>query len=343
MATVDSEPRRRLTPPVRLRPVAKAAKASALLLAALSATVTITPAPIAPLGRVARVRTIAIDTAVPPTIYAGTEHGMFVSAEQGRNWREAYKGHRVYAIAIASSPIATVFTAGDDGVRVSRDRGYSWATASFPTPPPVMCLTGEPSARRVYAGTMDGFVLRTDDQGRSWKVLRKLGDGSAILSIASAQTGSPMLVAGTVDGHVYQSLTHGDKWNESKLDRGLGSVRALAIVGKTRRVTLAGTDSGLFRQVEGERWLKVTRGMPDPGPVYGIGANLDGEGPTYAAVWGRGVFRTMNPGGEWVMVGDFPNILAIALDPLHPRTAYIGGFGGVLKTDDMGGKWTDLR
>ena len=121
------------------------------------------------------VLSLAIDPQTPMTVYAGTDQGVFKSADGGQNWSPASSGLNsvvVQALAIDPAQPLTVYagtanTAGTGGIYRSLDGGGIWKPANqgLSGLPRVYCIqalatpNGGPST--IYAGTDLGIFIGT--------------------------------------------------------------------------------------------------------------------------------------------------------------------------------------
>ncbi len=167
------------------------------------------------------------------------------------------------------------------------------AAAWIPVGPPggdVRSLAADPrDPNRVYLGTADGVVYRSDDGGHRWERLSPgfpkrgmsldeiLVDPSGQVLVAYWEVGGTGGgVARSTDGGVHFTLLSGIEGE---------SVRALAAAPSRPQVLVAGALSGVFRSTDG------------------------GE------TWGR-----VSPEGH----GDLRNVGSVAIDPMNPEVLYAG-------------------
>lgn len=175
--------------------------------------------------------------AAGPTLFAGTENGLFRSDDKGEAWTSAGSpGSEVVAMAasgdflFAASPGGVfrsrdtgrswiipdstvkirsvralavngtaIFAGNADGVHRSVDSGVSWTHASTGlTDPWVTCLAA--SGTTLFAGTHAGGVFRSDNMGASWTTA---GDGLPNKVVTSLSVVDSNLFAGTYNFIVY--------------------------------------------------------------------------------------------------------------------------------------------
>jgi hypothetical protein len=195
-----------------------------------------------------------------PTLYAGTNRGVFVSKDSGSTWTPQ-------SIGITSQPIkgivdfGTTLCAGSDGggVFVSTDYGSSW---------------------KAYNVGLTNNTIRT--------IIRSGSD----LFVGTGRQGFPSFTAG-----VFRSTDQGINWSSVSKDLGLNTnvVTRLALSGAT---LIAGTDgSGVYISTDnGSQWRAATNGITDPYirsvAVYGTAI--------FAGTSGGGLYISTDFGSTWM-------------------------------------------
>jgi photosystem II stability/assembly factor-like uncharacterized protein len=106
---------------------------------------------------------MAIDPRDSGRLLAGTDRGLFASADEGRGWRPL--STEMTGLLAWPAPDRLYLVEGDGRVRQSADGGRSWRR--------VGSIGGELAAltaqgRDIYAALADGTVKQSSDGGRSW-------------------------------------------------------------------------------------------------------------------------------------------------------------------------------
>ncbi|MEK6278949.1 MAG: hypothetical protein AABN95_01200 [Acidobacteriota bacterium] len=170
----------------------------------------------------------------------------------------------------------------------------------------------DPSSGDLYFGTWRLFVSR--DEGRSWQATAGIKDltvgetrfGADVLSaIGIGPAGSGVIYTGSAQGRVMLSRNGGRTWSE---------VRGLPRRFITSIVISASDAARAYITVSG----------------FGSGH----------------IFRTTDRGENWTNISSgLPNVPANALliDPLDPRTLYVGTDIGVYRSDDDGVGWVKFN
>lgn len=195
------------------------------------------------------------------TLLAGTKNGVFISSDNGVNWSPHNTG-MAPGITIFSllSINNNLFAGAASGVYRSGNAGASWTLQSngFTGSPYVYALTSQ--GTDIFAGTQDNSVMRSSDNGDTWKP-----SGSGIpsgMTISSLQVlGSTSLMCGTDGAGCFSSNDGGNNWklirNGITHDRFFGlSSSKKAIYGGALNSVFRSTDNGIS-------WTAITtNGLP---------------------------------------------------------------------------------
>lgn len=173
-------------------------------------------------------------------ILAGTDDGIFRSDDGGLSWRETSRGltqrhvrwlafhPAISDLELAGTEPAAIFTSQDGGaswrecgeVSALREQLGWW----LPYSPEAGCVRGFAfHGSRAYAAVEVGGVLRSDDQGMSWRLAGNSNESQAsrqpslsplhsdVHDVASHPS-SPDLVLAPTGGGLYRSRDGGDTW-----------------------------------------------------------------------------------------------------------------------------------
>lgn len=252
-----------------------------------------------------KVRCVTIDPADKRTIYAGAEPiDVFVSHDGGTNW-EAYDGlHDIPYIAGITYPVAVV-------------------------EPHVRDIAVDPTDSNVmYAALQVGYMVKSSDGGKTWKLLDKQVDADIHTIGINAEQPNHILVAtgghdfrlGKAPGRaLYRSTDGGETWQPSGAELEHEYSVPLVLDPTDPRVAFAG----------------LAHGTP------GFWRRPSGAEAT--------IVRTLDGGESWQQVGvDLPELaqemaIGIAVDPAEPRNVFAALHDGqVMASSDRGESWTKL-
>ncbi len=189
---------------------------------------------------------------------AGTEtHGILRSVDGGRSWKLANFGLRNFQVnALAVAPHwqrkEPVFAALEQGVYYSPNAGRAWQPAGL-VDEAVLCLAVSPNYWQdglVAAGTAEGSVHISRNQGRSWAVCKPVSDEEHPINCLLFLS-NHTLMAGTGAGEIFTSVDAGVSWALLAVLPG-----AILTLAEIDGIILAGAGArGLFRSPDlGSTW-----------------------------------------------------------------------------------------
>ena len=259
-------------------------------------------------GLVAPISAVAVDPALPTTLYAAAITGFFKSTDAGATWSPSGSGltspARVIQVNAQLSSIVYVGTEAA-GVFKSVDSGKSWAPASNG-------LTG------------DGFI-----------------EDLAI----DLQNGERLLVAqrNLVGEEIYLTTNGGLNWTKMEVGiAGLGSAVAfhpLSSMTLYAGVTRTGfRGSFLMSGNGGQTWTESSLGLSGS-LITAVATDPFAPASVYASAFAR-VFKSADRGTSWSLVSVLPSgVTAFALDPAHQGVIYAATRVGVFKSIDGAASW----
>ena len=266
-------------------------------------------------------------------------------------------------------PAAGIYRSSDGGSTwTPMNRGLGETSLKFP-----VLLMDKDDPNVLYSGSFRGgaSIYKTTDGGQHW--YRTSFDHTGWWR--EPQFGNTWAIAEGVDSKLYVATWEGiyrsDDNGETWLARcqGLGNIMVYDVALDPQdpaTIYLGLADIGPWKSTDsGHTWSRIKNGYYEPYGTSSGGAAAFAISPSnpdiiYSAVAGSsgtslmGVNKTINGGRRWVAVnnglpGPDPAWAAtdVVVHPLTPDIAYVGiktdvGTGGVFKTTDGGGSWTEL-
>ena len=273
-------------------------------------------------------------------------------------------GGNVYAVAADPSHAGTLYAGTQRGVFKSADGGASWVfSSSGLLPARVQALAVDPTnPSTIYAGTLtpNGVasvgIFKSTDSGATWRgsnlglIDPFTGAGPVdIESVAVHPRDSNVVLAGGLFSEIYRSGDGGTTWQPVTFGGFSLGLQTTAIVFDpvTPANVYAASSSGFLRSADGGftwstfgdagvSFFALAIDPTQPRTLYAGNAN------------GSGIWKSTDGGSHWATAnvslpgaaGSRPPILALAVDPAHPSTVYAGTYGsGVWVSSNAGATW----
>jgi hypothetical protein len=275
------------------------------------------------------------------TVFAGTDQGVFRSADSGLSWTAANAGLTVPNVR-ALAVLGQALFAGTGGAGVigggvfrSTDGGTSWTLVdSGLTSANVSAFAV--SGADLFAAT-GGGIFRSSDGGNTWIAVNnglptQMG---VVLGLSHLVAHGANLVA--VGAGVFRSTDNGASWIPVNADLTAShAIRTIAVsgpdlfAGASREPSVGGgLAGGAFRSMDGgAHWSAVNNGLAEPPSVNVLAVS----GADIFAGTDHGVFRSTNKGATWTAfnagmpagAGIVPSVTAFAV---HGSSLYAGTSG----------------
>lgn len=163
----------------------------------------------------------------------------------------------------------TLLVAGERGViHRSTDQGGQWHQVPVPIDVTLTTLTRNPNGD-YWAGGHEETLLRSDDEGAAWTLIRSEHDGPPVLRIRFFDADTGFAVGG--NGMVLRTLDGGARWERQQIvnsvmfDPHLFDIARLA----DGRLLIAAETGNLFRSDDGgETWVELE--SPYAGSFFGL-------------------------------------------------------------------------
>lgn len=181
------------------------------------------------------VQAISFDPQDRLAVYAGTvENGLAYSYNGGDSWQifKSLEAKNVKNIVVDSKNKCTIYASSDNKIYKTTDCGRDWEIVFFDprTDKVYTALIADwfnPTI--LYAGTNDGDILKSIDEGKSWQVVKRANAG--ITSLVLGAQDSRMIFAGTDGDGIWKSFDGGVTWIQIKNEFGdIGGRRVVKII-----------------------------------------------------------------------------------------------------------------
>lgn len=195
-------------------------------------------------------------------------------------------------------------------------------------------------ANRLYASTWTlysggGGVYRSDDGGRTWKVIGLAHE--TVRALAQAPTNPKILVAGALTG-VYRSMDEGATWERitPAKHEDLRNFDSAAFDSRDENIIYAGTYHLPWKTTNGGKdWFPIQKGMIDDSDVMSIIVDPRNPDNVHATAC-SGIYHSVNSAQTWTKYKGIPFVFRrtqlIQQDPQHPEILYAGTTSGLWKT-----------
>ena len=242
--------------------------------------------------------------------------------------------------------MTTLYVATDDGLAVVSRRGgggtgSAWGVEWVLSGKEARCVAVDPRrAERVYCGTFDAGVWRSDDAAGSWEGAGVGIPHAAVMALAVTPEGT--VWAGTEPSAPFRSDDGGRSWREAPALRELPSastwsfpprpytshVRWIALDPNDPRRVLASIEAGgvMWSEDEGATWHD--RGRDTPRDAHGLATHPGAPGRVYAASGDAAYAESDDGGRTWSRQNDgltYHYLWSVAVDARDPATVMVSG------------------
>jgi photosystem II stability/assembly factor-like uncharacterized protein len=231
-------------------------------------------------------------------------------------------------------------------------RAQTWV----PVGPPggdVRALASDPrDPRRIYLGTANGLLYRSDDAGVRWHRMSPgfPRRGVSLDDIVVDPRGTVLVgfweVGGT-QGGVAQSVDGGRTFT---ILPGIDGhpVRALTLAPSNPDIIVAGTIGGVYRSLDrGRTWDRLTpEGHPDLKNIDSVAVDPTDPMVIYAGTWHL-PWKSTDGGRSWFQISagmiDDSDVMTMTIDRANPQTVFATACSGIYRSTDGAGRWSKVR
>jgi photosystem II stability/assembly factor-like uncharacterized protein len=230
-------------------------------------------------------------------------------------------------------------------------RAQSWIPVGVPGGN-VRALAQDPQdTQRIYLGTAEGVLYRSDDGGLEW---RRMDPGfplrgCSLDDVVVDPRGVVFVGYWEVHGSGGGVARSTDGGRTFVLLKGIAgtSVRSLALSPSDPHVIAAGTLTGVFLSRDGgQAWARITpKDHPDLRNIESLAFDPTDPQVIYAGTWHL-VWKTLDGGATWMpahrdMIDD-SDVMTLTIDHLHPQTVYATACTGIYRSTEGAMRWTKL-
>lgn len=250
-------------------------------------------------------------------------------AQEKRTTPETLPAGQIQASESGREPLKEINQKFRDPSSVALPSEVRWTQTSGPGGGRVQAMLAH--GQFVFAGTYDGDVYRSSDQGQSWQ---RLNFRSGIVYTLGSY-GSTVFV-GTIGG-LSRSTDNGETWTNTS--NGLGGARGYSLVAHSSYL-FAGTTRGVFRSTDGgANWVQMNNGLGE----YSVLSMASSGQTLFAGTFNNGTFISNDDGQSWL-----PSTNGIGYYEAYQMlvvgaNVYAACGGGVYRTSDQGRSWTELK
>ncbi len=299
-------------------------------------------------GRVTTVTGVADN---PMLYYMGaTGGGVWKTENAGTTWENisdkhfkvgtigavavAESDHNVLYVGTGESPIRGVTTSHGNGVYRSTDAGTTWTHIGLENAGQISRIKIHPNNPQVAYVAVQGTiwgpseergVFRTQDGGKSWSHVLKVGESTGAADLAMDPTNPRILYAAM--------------WNHWR---------------KPWFVHSGGEDGGIFKSTDGgETWARLEGGLPEMVGKIGVDVSASNPDRVYAIVEAEpekgGLYRSDDAGKTWNLINGHRVLHTrawyynhITADPTDEDTVWVLNVP-LMKSVDGGKSWEKIK
>lgn len=300
----------------------------------------------------------AINPKSPSTMFAGTNEGVFCTADGGTTWTACgtipAQTTQPSVTSIAIDPLTpTTLYASTNGHGVFRsvNNGGSWKDINSDLTRNQICwqIAVDPKTPTTVYAVTQSYVCRSMDSGATWTTL---GKGSTLEEVSylaiDPLTPTTLYVIGYVNRFtkrvILRSMDNGSTWKALSLPIESTANVELVIGSRTSSALYARVSNSISVSTnKGDTWKTTSSGLANR-TVNSLAVDPKLSTTLYVGT-SSGLFRSTNSGTTWTKV-NFPVAFTggkvvgeMIADPKTPATMYQNCVNGVLYSHDSGTTW----
>lgn len=286
------------------------------------------------------VNDLAADPNDPQAIYMATVgNGMYYTYDLPEGWQRARGLPRtsINAVAVEPGSKCIIYASAENKLYKSTDCNRTWEPVYHDDDKQARItsiVVDHYDANRLFIGTSNGIVLRSDDRGGSWRSIHRVSRDK-ITGLHISPHDSRIVFATTERSGVYRTKDSGEEWlslvdNMRDFDNRT-RVRDLATADPEEGLIFVATDYGLLKSEDfGEEWSKIDLLTPERGAkINSVVVGPQDEEEIYY-VTDTTFYRSLDGGVSW-STRELPTSRpgkALLINQEEPNIIYLGAGAG---------------
>ncbi|MGB8776033.1 MAG: transcriptional regulator [Terriglobales bacterium] len=206
----------------------------------------------------------------------------------------------------------------------------------------------------ILLGTSTGQMFSSNDGGRTWSRLARLGGDEYVLDHISIdpQDSNRIYVSawsssGQQIGEIFRSRDGGRSWDTLPAMHGK-SIRALAIHKGDSKVIVAGALDGVYRTNDGgNTWERLSpANSADIKNIESIAVDPKDPNTVYAGTWHL-AWKTSDGGANWQHINkgmiDDSDVFSVIVDHDNPSVVFASACSGIYKSENGGNLFSKIQ
>ena len=205
----------------------------------------------------------------------------------------------------------------------------------------------------VLLGTSTGQMFASNDAGRTWSRLARLGDDYVLDHIAIDPQDSNRIyvsawsVSSQQVGEIFRTRDGGRNWDNLPAMHG-NSIRALAMYKGNSKVLVAGALNGVFRTNDGgDTWERLSpANSSDIKNIESIAVDPKDPNTVYAGTWHL-AWKTSDGGANWQHINkgmiDDSDVFSVIVDHDNPSVVFASACSGIYKSETAGNLFAKIQ
>lgn len=206
----------------------------------------------------------------------------------------------------------------------------------------------------ILLGTSTGQMFASNDAGRTWSRLARLGGDDYVLDhIAVDPQNSNRIyvsawsVSSQQIGEIFRTRDGGRNWETLPSMHGQ-SIRALALFKGNSSVLVAGALDGVFRSKDGgDTWERLSpANSADIKNIESIAVDPKDPNTVYAGTWHL-AWKTSDGGANWQRINkgmiDDSDVFSVIVDHDNPAVVFASACSGIYKSETAGNQFAKIQ